>query len=41
MENSTSRQETLFAVIMTVVGIGLWAALVAELAIKVAQPSIA
>ena len=41
METNTPRQDTLFAVVTTVVGIGLWAALVAELAIKVAQPGIA
>ena len=41
MNIQTSRQDVVFAVVTTLIGIGLWAALVAELALKVAQPSIA
>ena len=41
MHSQSSRQDLIFAVVTTVVGIGLWAALVAELAIKMAQPGLA
>ena len=41
MTTQTSRQETVFAIVTTLVGLGLWAVLVAELAIKVAQPIVA
>ena len=41
MDIKTPRQDLVFAVATTVIGIALWAALVAELAIKMAQPSLA
>ena len=41
MDTKTPRQDLVFAVVTTVIGIGLWAALVAELAIKMAQPGLA
>ena len=41
MDTNTSRRETMFAVATTLIGIGLWAMLVAALALKVAQPTLA